>query len=182
VLRRLFLSEHFYQPEIMLEQIKSPTQLVVGAMRSLNTPARDLGVLSDAMNLMGQNIFFPPSVKGWDGGRSWINTATLFTRQNILCFMITGKTPSGYDALANREKYDPSFLLAALDTGGSGDVASLPPQEAVDLLLRFCLGRSESYNRDVLLSLIQSRGNTLTPDTITQLLLLITAMPEYQLC
>lgn len=182
VLRRLFLSEHFYQPEIMLEQIKSPTQLVVGAMRSLNTPARDLGVLNDAMNLMGQNIFFPPSVKGWDGGRSWINTATLFTRQNILCFMITGKTPSGYDALANREKYDPSFLLATLDTGGSGDVASIPPQEAVDLLLRFCLGKSESYNRDVLLSLIQSRGNTLTPDTITQLLLLITAMPEYQLC
>jgi hypothetical protein len=27
-------------------------------------------------------VFFPPSVKGWDGGRDWINSSTLLFRQN----------------------------------------------------------------------------------------------------
>src|SRR5690606_632767 len=88
VLRELFLSEHFYTDQIMAEQIKSPAQLVVGAVRSLLTPVRDLSALLDAMDLMGQNIMAPPSVKGWDGGRSWINTSTLFARQNTLSFLL----------------------------------------------------------------------------------------------
>ena len=126
VLRRLFLSEHFYQPRIMTEQIKSPAQLVVGAIRSLDAPARDLGVLNDAMNMMGQNIFFPPSVKGWDGGRSWINTATLFIRQNILCFLLTGKTPTGFDPLAKQEPFNPSPLIDQMGL----DAASRPSRRA----------------------------------------------------
>lgn len=181
VLRRLFLSEHFYQPQVMNEQIKSPAQLVVGAVRSLNTPTRDLGTLVDAMNMMGQNIGFPPSVKGWDGGRSWINTATLYIRQNILCFLLTGRTPSGFDALSKTETYDPSLLLAALDSTGS----SADSRDAlIDGLLRFNLGKAESHNREILLRVMEqyAPGQAVTPDTITQLLLLISAMPEYQLC
>ena len=29
---------------------------------------------------MGQDLFAPPSVKGWDGGVAWINTSTLMSR------------------------------------------------------------------------------------------------------
>ena len=98
----------------MNEQIKSPVTLVVGAVRSLDVPPRDLSLINDALNLMGQDIFFPPSVKGWDGGRSWINTSTLFVRQNIMAYMLTGKKPQGYDATADAQKYDPSPLLGEL--------------------------------------------------------------------
>jgi uncharacterized protein (DUF1800 family) len=177
LLRRLFLSEHFYDPALMNEQIKSPAQLVVGAVRSLDCPARDLGVLNDAMNLMGQNLFFPPSVKGWDGGRAWINTATMFIRQNILCFLLTGRTPSGFDPLAKQEPFDASPLLAQMGLGRDS-----PADELADGLLRFALGRSETHNREVLTGLIASRGTPVTDETITRLFLLITAMPEYQLC
>jgi uncharacterized protein (DUF1800 family) len=180
VLRRLFLSEHFYQPEVMLEQIKSPAQLVVGAIRSMNTPPRDLGTLLDAMSLMGQNIFFPPSVKGWDGGRSWINTATLFTRQNILCYLLAGKTLAGFDPLTSQERFDASELTFGLD------LESTPsPDKIVDHLLIVCLGSAEPHNRDTLLGVLASRGYPSSPvsdDTIQQLALLISAMPEYQLC
>lgn len=182
VLRRLLLSEHFYQPQIVGEQIKSPAQLVVGAVRSLNTPARDLGTLSDAMGLMGQSIFFPPSVKGWDGGRSWINTATLFIRQNILCFLLTGKTPAGYDALASQEQYDPSMLIQGLDVGEGG---RLEPEAVAEHLLTFCLGKAEPHNTTALVDYMRGRKDAATGvsrDTLVQVLLLITAMPEYQLC
>jgi hypothetical protein len=32
---------------------------------------------------MGQQLFAPPNVKGWEGGRSWLNTATILARSNF---------------------------------------------------------------------------------------------------
>jgi uncharacterized protein (DUF1800 family) len=180
LLRRLFLSEHFYEPRFMNDQIKSPIMLVVGAIRSLKTPVRDLSILNDACDLMGQRIFFPPSVKGWDGGRSWINTSTYFVRQNILAFLLTGKKPQGYDATADSQRYDALALLAPF--GSEGAVGTREPAAVADALLRLTLGWTPKEPRDVLTQFAAARGNTIDNDTVTGMLLLITTMPEYQLC
>ncbi len=172
VLRRLFLSEHFYDQRFFNEQIKSPVQLVVGAVRSLNTPVRDLSVLNDALDLMGQRIFMPPSVKGWNGGRSWINTSTMFVRQNIMTFLITGRKPKGSDK-STSNGFDALAILPKDVTG---------PREVVDALLGVTLGQKPQPARRALLAYLESRGNTIDNDTLTSLVLLITAMPEYQLC
>ena len=42
-----------------------------------------LALLPLAMRSMGQDLLEPPSVKGWDGGPAWINTATLLARVNF---------------------------------------------------------------------------------------------------
>src|SRR5690606_24391317 len=42
VLRKLLLSRHFYDPSVMGNKIKGPLDLVVGAVRSLNVPVRNL--------------------------------------------------------------------------------------------------------------------------------------------
>lgn len=173
LLKKLFLSEHFYQRRFMNQQIKSPVQLVVGAVRSLLTPVRDLSILVDALDLMGQRIFMPPSVKGWDGGRSWINTSTVFVRQNILTFLLTGKKPQGYDATAKTEPFDAMAILPP-DTHG--------PSEAVEAVLRVTLGQQPSAAREALLSYLAENDNKISSKTVTGLCLLATAMPEYQLC
>lgn len=180
VLRRMFLSEHFYAPAIRNQQIKSPVQLVVGAVRSLHTPVRDLSILLDAMDLMGQNLMLPPSVKGWDGGRAWINTSTLYVRQNILAYLLTGKKPRGYDAMADQEKYDPQPLLAALAKADPG--AERDPDRVIDFLLRFTIGSAPSAAKAELLDLSRRLGTGVTRDLVTAILLVISAMPEYQLC
>lgn len=180
VLRRLFISEHFYHPSNMHEQIKSPVQLVVGSVRSLLTPVRDLSVLNDALDLMGQSLFFPPSVKGWDGGRSWINTSTLFVRQNIMAYLLTGKMPQGYDRSADTQKYDSEPLLGEL--AKADPAAPRDPQKVVEYVLRFTLGHAPSQAKETLLSFIAGHGNRITPDIVTGSLMLVTAMPEYQLC
>jgi uncharacterized protein (DUF1800 family) len=180
VLRRMFLSEHFYDPKIMGQQIKGPVQLTVGAVRSLNTPVRDLSIIADAMDLMGQNVFYPPSVKGWDGGRSWINTSTMYVRQNILAFLLTGKKPQGYDAMADSEKFDPSPLLTELakaDPGADKDV-----ERVTEYLLRFTLGSAPADATATLRDFAQNLNTGVTRDLVTGMLLLITSMPEYQLC
>ncbi len=180
VLRRMFLSEHFYSPTFMNEQIKSPVTLVVGAVRSMNTPVRDLSILNDAMDLMGQNLGYPPSVKGWDGGRSWINTSTLYVRQNIMAFLLTGKRPNGYDPSAETEKFEPLDLLSELKK--ADPAAARDPQRVVDYLLKLTVGRTPAHTREPLLAFLKEHDNQLEADHLRGVLLLITAMPEYQLC
>lgn len=180
VLKKLFLSEHFHDPANMNARIKSPAELLVGAVRSLRTPVRDLGILNDAMDLMGQNLFFPPNVAGWAGGRTWINTSTVFVRQNILNFLLTGKTPRGYDPLAAVDRYDPMILL--------DDLVRTVPQAAADAravsdyLLRFTLGGDASPERLAVLVDHFSGAGGVNQDSLTTALSLIAAMPEYQVC
>lgn len=178
-LRELFLSEHFYSASVVREQIKSPVDLVVGTVRAMNTPVRDLSVLLDALDLMGQNLFFPPSVKGWDGGRSWINTSTLFVRQNILAYLLTGKMPQGYDALSASEEYDPMPLLAQLERAAPG--TGQDPSAVTKYLLRFTLGVQTGRPEESLRAFLAQHGDEVNRETVTGLLLLISAMPEYQL-
>ena len=180
VLRRLLLSKHFYDETIMGQQIKSPVQLVVGAVRSLNTPVRDLTILNDALDLMGQRIFFPPSVKGWDGGRTWMNTSTLFVRQNILAFLIAGKKPQGFDASANTDRFDTDALFAGVPEDSL--VAKRDPAAVAMHLLKLSLGSAPDHGVAALQAFMKSRENKIDQDTLTGCLLLITAMPEYQLC
>ncbi len=177
MLRRLFMSEHFYDPRFVGEQIKSPVQLIVGAMRSLLAPARDLSILADALDFMGQRLFFPPSVKGWSGGRAWINTSTLFVRQNIVTFLLTGKKPRGYDASAQGERYDPTPLLADLDEGRRGEAAAVSRH-----LLELMLPRVPDEAPRAIQSYFANAGGKIDRDTIVGAMLLIAAMPEYQLC
>lgn len=181
VLRRLFLSEHFYDARIRNQQIKSPVQLIVGAVRSLNTPVRSLSLLNDANDLMGQNLFAPPSVKGWDGGRSWINTSTLYVRQNIMAFLLTGKRAQGYDPLAqSEEKYNPMPLLDELAKASPG--AEKDAAKVAEYLLKLTLGAAPDSARVILADFAQSLNTGVSADLVTGMLLLITAMPEYQLC
>jgi len=184
VLRRLLLSNRFYAPEVMAQQIKSPVQLVVGAVRSLRTPARSLSTLLDAMDLMGQSILFPPSVKGWDGGRTWINTSTMFVRQNVLTYLLTGRKPQGRDAGASIETYDPAFLvneLAERDPSVRSDTDAM-----LRAMARFVVGRDGDSLlapvRAYVSGVVSEGGSATSPATLTGILLLLTASPEYQLC
>ena len=173
VLRRLFMSAHFYEPTFRLQRIKSPVELIVGAIRSLNTPARDLSILNDATDLMGQRLFFPPSVKGWEGGRSWINTSTYFVRQNVLAFLISGKKPQGYDATADTQPFD---ALAVIGSQASS------PATAIARVLDVTLGQRPETAIGALREYLKSNGDRIDQSTAQGMLLLVTAMPEYQLC
>ena len=39
---------------------------------------------------MGQDLFAPPNVKGWDGGITWITTTTLLDRYNTAAILVQG--------------------------------------------------------------------------------------------
>ena len=43
-----------------------------------------------AQQQLGQILFMPPNVAGWDWGQAWINTNTLLTRYNLAGFLTKG--------------------------------------------------------------------------------------------
>lgn len=180
VMRKLLLSRHFYDPSVMGNKIKSPVELVVGAVRSLNTPVRNMVVLTNAIDTMGQSLFLPPSVKGWDGGRAWINTSTLFTRQNTLVYMLTGEMAQTNRRFVDRTPYDPRTLVSCMN---DPRIEGSPPDEVVaSELLDLVLGRRPYGAAEQLISAAYKVKQPASSDGIRTMLLLTTSMPEYQLC
>jgi len=175
VLTTLLSSRHFYDPAIVGKKIKSPVQVVVGTARSLGTPTRDERGLARALSAMGQDLFEPPSVAGWEGGRAWINTSTIFLRQNTNVYQVTGSSPNR-DFDKNDMAYDPMPLL-------QGCPDPTDAQKVTDHLVDALLGEHLSpTRREPLARFMRERSKGVTADSVVALLLLITAMPEYQLC
>lgn len=89
-LRSLFASEAFYSPQALHNQVKSPAQWLVGLLKDLDSPAPHPGITTQMLNQLGQSLFQPPNVKGWDGGFAWITAASLVDRYQFAESLIRG--------------------------------------------------------------------------------------------
>ncbi|MSR68852.1 MAG: DUF1800 domain-containing protein [Phycisphaerales bacterium] len=178
VLRMLFCSQHFYDTANRGATIKSPTQLIVQTIRELGTPPRELSSLNAAGDLMGQSLFMPPNVKGWDGGQSWINTSTYFVRQNLAVYLITGLRPDAFDWDADLAKWDTTALEAAILSATGGD-SSKEADALLDLVL--AVSATEA-RRNQFRAYVSGLTGSLTGPRLVAALCLVTAMPEFQLC
>lgn len=87
LVQRILDSQLFFSPLARARKIRSPVELAIGLLRALEGTA-NLQRLATEIAQLGQSVFFPPSVKGWEGGRAWINSATLIARANL----VTGLT------------------------------------------------------------------------------------------
>ena len=90
VLRRIFTSNLFYSEFSVGRKVRSPVELVIGLLRCLEGSTNSFE-LAEAMQTLGQGLLYPPSVKGWDGGRTWINSSTLLGRSNLVRSLITNE-------------------------------------------------------------------------------------------
>ncbi|MDB5327160.1 MAG: hypothetical protein JWM57_2729 [Phycisphaerales bacterium] len=157
VIRILLSSRAFHSDQNLGGLIKSPVQLIVGLARQMGLDDMRFGKLRDSLKQMGQEPLMPPNVKGWPGGRQWINTSTLFVRQNTALQMIAerGAKIRRNDG-ANR------------------------PDEAVDAWLARLIQRPVAADRRDIL--VKALGNRVTDDSLRGMIGLIVSMPEFQLC
>ena len=84
LMRAMLTSEAFYAAENRAALIKSPVEFVVGTMKQFEIDTPNLRPFVLAAALLGQNLFSPPNVKGWPGGETWINSATLLGRKQLI--------------------------------------------------------------------------------------------------
>ena len=86
VMKFVFNSDFFKSEDCWYEKVKSPAELVTGVMRlteSVDRPQYEHSSRQLRMQYMGQTLSNPPSVEGWDGGTTWIDTGALVERMNF---------------------------------------------------------------------------------------------------
>lgn len=81
VLRALFESDEFYKPEYRLTVVKSPAEYVAGIIRAFDIPMAKS--FASSMRKMGQELYMPPDVAGWDGGAAWLMASSLLSRSQF---------------------------------------------------------------------------------------------------
>jgi uncharacterized protein (DUF1800 family) len=80
-----FGSRLFFAPEFRGEFIKSPLQFYLGMVQDLDLDVVPLPrFVLNPLRQMGQTLFTPPNVRGWVGGRAWINSASLAARRTMV--------------------------------------------------------------------------------------------------
>lgn len=174
LLRTLFMSKAFYDAKHIGAQIKSPVQLVVGTIRALGVQVPEYGRLYGALQQMGQIPLMPPNVKGWPGGRLWINTSTMFVRYNTALWLAGGEPIATgrrlMDAGARRRNRQ-----QGVDVNADG-----APEQIVDAWIERLIQRPIAADkRAILLDVV---GDKPTETTVRNMINLILSMPEYQLC
>lgn len=112
VLTVLLTAPEFYAPDSRGTLVKSPVHLLVGTCRSLNLGVTATPSLAQVTAAMGQELFNPPNVKGWPGGRDWISAGTLAVRYHLPEALFDGKEPAGFEPIAA----DRNFALPADET------------------------------------------------------------------
>jgi uncharacterized protein (DUF1800 family) len=63
--------------------IKSPIDYLVGLSRQFSITYSNPKLLFRLQNVLGMQLFFPPNVAGWPGGKSFIDSSTLLMRMRL---------------------------------------------------------------------------------------------------
>jgi hypothetical protein len=102
-------SRTFFAAANLGSRVSGPVEYVVGAVRALGLvrPAPSCAVLGEWAALLGQDLFLPPNVGGWPGGRAWLTTQALVGRANYAAALAAGElwadgTPPDLVGLARR--------------------------------------------------------------------------------
>jgi hypothetical protein len=144
-------------------------------VRLLGLELPDSRMLWNLLEQMGQVPFFPPNVKGWPGGREWINTSTLFVRYNTCVWLAGGQAPGG-GARRGVNRLAGPRADAQLRVEPGRDAG-----EVVDHWLRRLIQRPVAEDkRAVLVEALAGRPDR--QENIRRMVQLIVSMPEYQLC
>jgi uncharacterized protein (DUF1800 family) len=147
------------------QKIKSPVQFAVGLVRELEGTVGTVRLASDLAGL-GQDLFQPPTLKGWAGGQHWINRFTLLGRAKLAEELLHASGP--YAA-----KLDPAAIASKYGQ-------SAPEAASRFLLDLFFQGGLPEKTRQALLA-GQAPGLAQALDSLRRFGALLAALPESNL-
>lgn len=107
LLNAVLSSDSFWNTKHKGTLIKSPMDIVIGTLKTLDLEDKNIPLQSITVQLksMGQDLYNPPNVKGWIGGATWITGATLPVRQQFIQRLTRGDN--------NQKKNTNSMMMQA---------------------------------------------------------------------
>jgi uncharacterized protein (DUF1800 family) len=190
LLRTMFRCEEFYTPSVLRNQVKSPVQWLVGSVRVLERSLPPPLVCEALTRNLGQDLFAPPNVKGWDGGLSWITTNTLLARYNGAATLVEGNLAAAAGGMVANRPNANRQLTRRLNQAriGAADVDKLlTERERADTAVliaalerRLLQGRLTPEQDKVLREYLAGQQQ-LDEGAILNAIRLVMSTPEYQL-
>jgi uncharacterized protein (DUF1800 family) len=195
LLREIFLSQEFNSSQAIRSQIKGPVQYLVQMLKQLEIGELPAGYALMAQAQLGQVLFLPPNVAGWDWGKAWINTNTLLTRYNVAGVVTKGAgggDPKNAGAMQKMKNLRvPGGLAKGMARNFKGpDYARIAPRKlrenpkklVDDLIFRFFQGEVPAKARkDFELYAEAKKGAIFTDREVGELCHLMMSTPYYQL-
>lgn len=188
LLLRVFGSQLFYASSYRGNYIKSPIQFYLGLVQDLSLDVAPLPrQVINVLRQMGQMPLNPPNVRGWVGGRTWINSSTLGARRQLVQTLFSPLNEAALNAdeeievVAARAEGRDHFTFSSERLR---DYQRTPPREAAERLVRtFLPVPAESLYADTLAKFITGKTPSETSlDHTRNALVTLLESPEYQLC
>jgi len=183
LMRAIFESDWFYAAENMGTKIKSPIDLLVGMMKTLQIDLEQEKAFFFIQKMLGQSLLNPPNVAGWPGGKSWIDSSTLIFRLNLAGYFFQTVNVT---ATAKPELEDKAVKKMRLRLSATMNVSPI-----LAYFAKFEEDQIFSTLSDWLiqtsLPIKKSEMDTFTKhhnkeDYVNSLLLRLMTLPEYQVC
>jgi uncharacterized protein (DUF1800 family) len=120
VLITMATSPEFWSKEAVREKTKSPLQLAISSLRSLDADVKAPFAVYTWVAKMGENLYYYQAPTGFpDRGQYWINTGSLLYRMNFGLALATQRIPGvSFDLAALNHNKEPESPEAALATYG----------------------------------------------------------------
>jgi uncharacterized protein (DUF1800 family) len=163
-------SRAFFAEENLGSRVLGPVEFLVGVPRALGCfdPPPSSLVLGEWSARLGQDLFYPPNVGGWPGGRSWLTTQGIIGRANFAAALVEGRLWASHaplDGLALARRHERGRDLEDVLAFAAELLTGAPPGAAWRKRLRTALGPRAK----------------LGPDAARAGIALVAASPEVQL-
>jgi uncharacterized protein (DUF1800 family) len=83
VMRDVLLSPQFLDASAYWSRYAWPVEFVVRALKEVGWTGFSVDTALTPLTNMGQTLFEPPDVSGWDAGRTWFSTGAMLARMNF---------------------------------------------------------------------------------------------------
>lgn len=187
LMKEIFTADWFYDEKNIGVKIKSPIEYLTMLRRQFTMEFSDKEPLLFLQKVLGQMLFYPPNVAGWKGGRTWIDSTTLVIRTmlpQILYRMVEIPLQPKEDGDVNTEFFAKKKLQSIKATFHWAEFATVfgkekegeIPEKIANYLLQLPLSETnKGLLRQSIYGLSKEEG-------LKNLAIMITTLPEYQLC
>ena len=184
--RTVFSSQLFFRPEFRAAMVKTPTQYYLGLCQDLNLDVSPFeNQVYQNLRSMGQEPFNPPNVRGWLGGKNWINSSTFAARRQLVQQMFNPINERNLTA-------DLQAKLQAARQAGQGaitmdnarlqNLAAKSDEEIAAQLLNYFLAgtANDAYHADILDYMQNDQGQRV--ELVRDVAVALFQSPAYHLC
>ncbi len=84
LMQEILTSKFFRSYKNIGTMFKSPIEFIIGTLRTFQYQDFNPKIALQYSKRLGQNLLDPPNVKGWRGGKNWINANTFLIRKQFI--------------------------------------------------------------------------------------------------